>query len=63
MGVERTLKKAIEYKFRTQAEFRNTTEEIFERDILGLGRLVGPIINPVDRMMDRIYNLYERFSR
>jgi hypothetical protein len=56
MNLERTLGKAIEFKFKTRTELHEDAEDFFERVVLGFGYLVAPLAKPIERVMDKIYN-------
>ena len=57
MNIENFLGKTLEYKSRTRVETTKLVEEIFIGLMCGFGYLMRPIINPFERMLDKIYNL------
>jgi len=58
MNIEYVLRKVVAYKFRTQAEVRETTEEVVGRILERVGNLTEPFARPIEK----IFELYERFS-
>jgi hypothetical protein len=55
MDIEEELGKRIEYKFKLRKEFINNLEKYSEKIILGLGNLLRPIAEPLERLLDRFY--------
>jgi len=56
------LREIIAYKFRTQSESREMGEEIFNRGIVLLAYIAGPLARPIERITNRIYEWYANFG-
>jgi len=57
--IEEILEDVIKYKFETKAELREIGENLTEKIIMGFGYLVGPIVDPIDKLIRRVYDWHK----
>ena len=59
MNIQNILQDVTAHKFRTRADYREMSEELFDRVLMGLVYVIGPIADQIERITNRICRWYE----